>query len=184
MIARLALGILMLAAASLPASAATLDDFVGIYVGSASDYDGNDLKTGARDIDMIITPHQGRGFKISLVSVLLVDGRRDTRGVRRRAFEAIFTKRDKRALYVSERPYDPFEESKEAELFSGDPLEWAYIEGDSLYVNTLAILADGRYELQVFKRTLVKGGMHVAYQRIRDGVLRRRIDGRLVRVDQ
>lgn len=70
---------------------------------------------------------------------------------------------------------------------SRDPLvddgayAWAYIDGQTLVVNVMQIAADGRAELQVYRRTLTGGFMTLEFLRIVDGTTVRSAKGRLIK---
>ena len=64
----------------------------------------------------------------------------------------------------------------------GDPVRWAAIGGNSLYVYSFVVLEDGRYELQIYERERTAKGLDLEFQRIVDGEVVRRITGRTVAV--
>jgi hypothetical protein len=67
-------------------------------------------------------------------------------------------------------------------LGSGEPYAWAVLERQTLAVNLLQIAADGRAELQVYRRTLRDAFMELEFSRIVDGRQMRSAKGRLVKV--
>ena len=158
----------------------TINDFFGTYVGIARDNNGMGKMTGERHIDMVIAPFKQDGFSLEVVSVRLVNGRRDVVGVRRRVLQATFSRSDN-GLFLAEDPFDPFEEHSEEEVLAGDPIQWAYINGRSLFINTLSILDNGIYEFETYERRLTKDGMAIRYERVRDGLIVRRVEGHMVR---
>lgn len=180
---RLALIAFAAVLAALPARAAELGDFLGIWVGVSEDFDGNGHQLAERHVDMVITEAGSKGFRIELTSVVLVDGRRDVEGVRRRAYTAEFGLSDNGRFYVAKEAFDPFEERKSTEMLAGEPLEWAQIDGSSLVVYTFAVLDDGRYEAQVYERALDGNVMQTVYERRIDGALERQTAGQMVRSD-
>lgn len=158
----------------------TIDDFFGTYVGVARDNDGVGEMSGERDIDMVITPFKQNGFSLEVVSVRLVNGRRDAVGVRRRVLNAMFSPSDK-GIFLAEEPFDPFEEHQDVGVLTDGPIQWAYINGQSLFINTLSILESGMYEFEVYERRLTKDGMIIRYERMHDGKIVRRVEGHMVR---
>ena len=66
---------------------------------------------------------------------------------------------------------------------AGDPLRWGSLGDDSLRVYSFVILDDGRYELQIYTRTLTGGGLRLEWKRLVDGELVRHMTGDLVRTD-
>jgi hypothetical protein len=179
--ALLALGVLLaLAGAAGKAAAAELTDFFGTYVGNAQELD--DTEPMARDIDIVIEPYHDEGFQIHWITVTKVDGRRDVPGVERDVNEVRFKPAEGKDFYVEVPRPNPFREREETRPMRGDPVRWAAIEGDSLYVYSFVVLDDGRYELQVYERELTDMGIDLDFQRLVDGQLAREIVGTTVRV--
>lgn len=178
----LAFAFFALGAAS-SATAATIEDFLGVYVGVATELDSAGAETGERHIDIVVTPARRRGFSIEIVSVRLVDGRRDVPGVRRRVRELTFLPQGDRGLYVARGDFSPFVEQEGPDVLAGDPIVWAYIEGPSLFINSFALRADGRYDLEVFERRIVADGLEISYERSLDGRPGRRVVGTLIRAE-
>jgi hypothetical protein len=87
------------------------------------------------------------------------------------------------ALYLARAPYDPFTEREAADPLAGHPVRWATVEGDALRTYSLVVLDDGRYELQVYARTLTPEGIALDWRRVVDGETVRRMTGRTVRAD-
>lgn len=168
---------------AVPATAIELEQLEGIYVGITEDFDGDGHKLAERHVDMVLTKHGAKGFKIDLTSVVLVDGRRDVPGVRRRVYSAQFEPSEKGDFFLATSPFDPFVERESEEMIAGEPLEWAQIDGDSLVIYTLAVLNDGRYELQVYERAFNGDTIKTLYERHLDGVLQRQTVGQMVRSD-
>lgn len=176
--------VVLSALATVPAAEAeTIEDFLGVYVGVATELDSTGARTGERHIDFIVTPARRRGFSIEVISVRLVDGRRDVPGVRRRVRELTFLPHDDEGIYVARGDFSPFEEQEGPDVLAGDPIIWAYIEGPSMFITSLALRADGRYDLEVFERRIVPGGLEVNYERSLDGRTGRRVIGTLIRVE-
>ncbi len=71
---------------------------------------------------------------------------------------------------------------------SRDPLvdegayAWAFIDGQTLVVNVMRIGADGRPELQVYRRTLTGGFMALEFSRTINGTTVRNAKGRLIKI--
>ncbi len=180
-----ALAALLLVGAASPAAGATLKDFFGTYVGLA---EVRDPTTGAeiqqRDMDIMIEPYERDGFRITWINVVKVDGRRDVPGVQRNVEEVRFKPAKGQGFYVEVPAANPFREREETRPMQGDPVRWAAIEGNSLYVHSFVVLEDGRYELQVYERELTDRGIDLEFQRLVDGELQRRIVGTTVRVGE
>lgn len=166
------------------ADEADLARFFGTYVGSADSVDMRSGATERRDMDVVVSAHKNGGFKIRWINVTRVNGRRDVPGIIRRVAEAIFEPaEDDRDLFVGVSAYSPFRTREQGEFVSGDPLRWAVVDGDEMHLYTFVVLEDGRYELQRYDRRLTDIGMEVIYNRFVDGVLRRVITGRTIRVE-
>jgi hypothetical protein len=56
-------------------------------------------------------------------------------------------------------------------------------KGDSLTVYSFVILEDGRYELQAYERRRTADGLDLAFERIVDGTVVRRMSGHAVRAE-
>ena len=67
-------------------------------------------------------------------------------------------------------------------LTSGAPYVWATVRDRTLIISSLRIYADGRHELQIYRRTLSGTGMTLEFERLVDGESVRRASGRLVKV--
>ena len=172
---------LLLALAAAPARAA--DPLVGSYVGRAHEVD---LKNGQeidRDIDIVIEPVDDSGLRITWTNVTLVDGRRDVPGVKRRSDQVTLKSTRDGHFYLAAVGYDPFKTEHEADPTRGDPLRWAVREGNTIEVYSFVILEDGRYELQAYERRLTDDGLNLGFERIVDGAVVRRMNGRAVRAD-
>lgn len=160
-----------------------LQPFYGSYVGSAEVVDLVTGETGRRDLDIVIEPDDQSGFRLHWVSVALVDGRRDVPGVERRVQSVLFGPAEDGEFFVETEEESPFRERGETLPMRGDPVRWAYLEDDTLHVATFVVLEDGRYELQLYERSLTPNGLDIEFQRLVDGQLLTRIAGRTVRAD-
>ncbi len=67
-------------------------------------------------------------------------------------------------------------------LASGAPYAWAHIERQSRVISVLQIYADGGHEVQVYRRSLANGMMHLTFTRSVDGEQVRTAKGRLVKI--
>lgn len=159
------------------------DPLVGAYVGRAHEVD---LKNGQqidRDIDIVIEGADEGGLRITWTNVTLVDGRRDVPGVKRRSDQVILKPSSDGKYYLAAVGYDPFQTEREADPTRGDALRWGVREGDTISIYSLAILEDGRYELQAYDRSRTDQGLALAYERVVDGAVVRRMSGHAVRAD-
>ena len=142
----------------------TISDFYGSYVGTSD----RDIVKGvaARDASVVIKPSGKSGFNISWKTVI----RRTNRKPKVTAYSIGFVPRANRdRLYASAMKKNLFGHLKPLDPLSGDPYVWASIRGKTLTVRALFILDDGGYEIQIYKRTLVTGGMDLRFERVRNG---------------
>ena len=141
-----------------------IKDFFGTYVGKS---DRAIVKgVAARDASVVISPNSKGGFNISWKTVI----RRTDRKPKVTSYSIGFvpkTKRDR--LYASAMKKDLFGHMTPLDPLSGDPYVWASIKGKTLTVRALFILADGGYEIQIYRRTLMAGGMRLRFERVRNG---------------
>ncbi len=158
-----------------------LKAFFGTYVGVAQSTDTHGGTKEQRDIDIVITPYESSGFRINWTNVTLVQGRRDLPGVERRVSQVIMVPGSGPGYFVEAKAYNPFREHEEMEPMGGDPVQWAVLDDDGLFVYSFVILDDGRYELQVYRRWLTKEGLDLHFERIVDDAVLRVIDGHTVR---
>jgi hypothetical protein len=170
----------LLPVAALHAAPSDLEPFFGSYVGVAKVEDATG-ETSQRDMDIVIQPYHENGFRIDWINVTLVDGRRDVPGVERRVQSALFEPVPNRDMYIEVEPEDVFRERKAAQPMRGDPVRWANIDGPRLHVYAFEVLEDGTYELQIYDRVLTEKGIDIAFQRIVDGEVVRRISGTTAR---
>ena len=169
---------------AVPASAASLEPFIGTYVGVAEVQDlrdGGDVRW--RDMDIVIEPYKQGGFKIHWVNVSLVDGKRAVPGVERRVQTVLFEPAADRDFFVEVAEANPFRERGETRPMRGDPVRWASLDEEGLHVYSFVVLEDGRYELQIYDRTLTDIGLDIRFQRIVDGELVREITGTTARAN-
>jgi hypothetical protein len=183
---KLACAVAFMLAFAAPAAmaAASLEPFFGTYVGVAEvkDFrDGGDVMQ--RDMDIVIEPYKQGGFRIHWVNVSLVDGQRAVPGVERRVQTVLFEPAPDRDFFVEVAESSPFRERGETLPMRGDPVRWASLDDQGLHLYSFMVLEDGRYELQIYDRTLTDIGLDIRFQRIVDGALVREIVGTTARAD-
>jgi hypothetical protein len=170
------------AGAAAEAEAIELRDFFGTYVGVA---EARDLQTGSvqeRDMDIVVEPYDRDGFRVEWINVTRVDGRRDVPGVQRNVSEVRFKPASGQDFYVEVPRPNPFREREATTPMRGDPVRWAALDGNSLYVYSFVVLDDGRYELHVYERERTDRGIDLRFQRLVDGEPMREITGTTVAV--
>lgn len=181
LILALSLGLAATARAQAPLAA-----YFGSYVGVATVETLTEGTVSERHMDIVIEPYQSGGFRITWINVTLVDGRRDVPGVERRVNEVAFTPESDtpprgRGRYVAAPDYSPFRAQEEFSPMAGDPVIWAQLDGTGLHVYSFVILDNGRYEIQIYTRSLTEDGLTLHFERIVDGEVIRRIEGHAVR---
>ncbi len=150
-----------------------LNTFFGKYAGSGIAEDADSLYFGVtvRDLDVDIGP-EGDGFYVEWTSVIRAGGDPSNPDVRRRTTRASFATSNRPGVYLAPASGSPID---------GEPVNWAYISGNTLSVNVFVIREDGGYEVQSYDRTLTGGGMQLEFTRIRDGEAVRSVEGQLVK---
>jgi hypothetical protein len=179
-----AVAFLLAFAAPAAIAATSLEPFFGSYVGIAEVKDVRaDGAVRQRDMDIVIEPYKEGGFRIHWVNVSLVDGKRAVPGVERRVQTVLFEPAEDRGFFVEVAESSPFRERGEMLPMRGDPVRWASLDDQGLHVYSFMVLEDGRYELQVYDRTLTDIGLDIRFQRIVDGELMREITGTSARAN-
>jgi hypothetical protein len=159
-----------------------LAPFFGVYVGQAEVFEGNGDLREVRDLDVSIVPEKLGGFRVEGISVRLVDGRRDVGGVKRWMFDSRF-ERDKKGRLIESTRSSLFARKESVDLLSGAALRWAWVRDDVLSVYSMAILEDGRYELQIYDRRLTELGLDIFFRRLVDEELQTYAEGTTIRVE-
>ena len=165
------------------AGAASLEPFFGTYVGIAEVKDVASGNVRQRDMDIVIEPYKRGGFKIQWVNVSLIDGKRAVPGVERRVQTVLFEPAKDAGFFVEVAEDNPFRERDETRPMRGDPVRWASLDDQGLHVYSFVVLEDGRYELQVYDRTLTDIGLDIRFQRIVDSEVVREITGTTARAN-
>lgn len=175
------LGALLFALALLApgfAHAASIKAFFGHYEGVTSSDVDHEIKP--RDLSVDISRYGRRGFTIRWTAVI-----RKSDGRMKHLEESVNFEPSRRpGIYSSAMRRNLFGEAKPLNPFKGEPFVWATLHGDTLTVYALLITDDGGYEMQSYARTLTADGLELHFQRVRDGVRLRDIDGTLRRVPE
>ena len=114
-----------------------------------------------------------KGFSVRWVTIIPRPGGTTKRTSYRIRFDhtrkpKLFSAAMRRNVFGAPVPLDPIK---------GDPYMWASIRGKTLGVYGVHVTADGGYELQVYERTLAKGGIMLTFKRIRNGKPLKEISG-------
>jgi hypothetical protein len=140
----------------------------GFAEGVDKDYFGVTLRD--MDINLAAAPD---GFVATWTTVVRGGGDPKNPRARKRTMTAAFKASGKPNQFVGTESADPF---------TGKPMTWARIAGQTLYIYELNILDDGRYDMQTYARTLQGGGMDVVYTRVVDGEAQRNVKGKLIKI--
>ena len=159
-----------------------LSEFFGVYVGRAQLFGADGSVAQERDLDIVIQAGKRGGFRIDWVTVKLVDGRRDLPGVKRWQASSVFEGQED-GRFVEDTRGSLFAKKKKIDLLAGGSLRWARVIGATLNVVSFAILEDGRYELQTYKRIRTETGLDIEFRRIVDDELAYSLSGSAVKVE-
>ena len=92
--------------------------------------------------------------------------------IKRKSQYATFQLTDKPDVYRAVDLADPL---------LGGKYAWARIEKQTLYVYALLISDDGKYDMQIYERTIKPSGMDFIFSRVRDGEPVRKVKGKLIK---
>lgn len=126
----------------------------------------------ARDLDVTVKP-EGEGFVVSWTTVQRQSGDPNNPTAERKATTIRFVPSGRPGIWKEADARDPLASERYA---------WAAIRGQTLTVQSLAIRADGGYDMQVYERTVEPTGMRLEFTAFSDGAQRRTARGRLVKV--
>ena len=157
---------------------ARIADFFGNYIGRSISVVGEGLSE--RDLGVMVTPYGNGGFTIEWTTVIRYT---DKKPKKTRHLIPFLPYRKRPGLYYAAVRRDMFGGMDAVDPLSGEPYFWAGLSGKILTISGLYIAEYGGYELQVYKRTLVDGGMRIEFSRIRDGKQLKFITGKLDRID-
>ncbi|MEQ8640288.1 MAG: hypothetical protein RIE31_06765 [Alphaproteobacteria bacterium] len=162
-------------ATSVRAQDLTLDAFFGTFEGSAVAESADSLffAVRVRDLDVEIRPTGDGGFTVRWKTVMRTDGDDDNDDAARRTAQLTFRPSERSGVWLAEEAND---------ALSPAGFGWATIDGATLAVSIITIGDTGRYNIQVYNRSLNSKGMALEFRRMVDGVKGRTVRGNLVRV--
>jgi len=149
----------------------SIADFVGHFRGEAQVQAGDRFfiqQLRDTEVDLRV---ESDGFRLRWDTVIHYD-LGDTSKVRRRDTEMRFVSGPKSNQFHTLEPLEPFTEK---------PVAWAHIDGKTLVVHVLSILADGNYELQTYERSLSGDTMTLFFSRVFPGRPELFVSGKLTR---
>lgn len=154
---------------------APLSRFYGKFAGVAVSDSGNGVTE--RDTSVEIRPFK-RGFSVDWVSLI----RKKDGSVKRKRHVVKFVPTSRPHIYESAMAVNMFGQTVPMDPMQGHPYVWAKIRGRTMTVYSMYITDTGSYEMQVYRRTLVPGGLDLEFTRLRDGESVRRSTAALKRV--
>jgi len=166
----------LVAALFVASTQASIEPFLGRYEGKA--VVGGSGEIQARDIAVTIEP-KGKGFRLEWTAIIY----KGSGKTKRKAFSIDFLPSKRPGLYSSAMRRNLFGQPVPLDPLKGAPYVWCKLDGKSLIVHALLITERGGYELQVYKRTLKKGGLELEYMRVRDNQVLRKVTGELVKIE-
>ena len=151
----------------------SVDAFFGAWSGNAiaETPPGAFFGYTTRDIDIKIQP-KGQGFNLSWLTIMYLEHNADEPEIRRRDASIDFVPTDKPGVFAAVGLSDPHSETGYV---------WARVEGQTLFVYSMTIDQRGRYNLQVWNRTLTGGGMDLDFLSIQETQPQRSVKGKLVK---
>lgn len=173
----LAVGLIaaLMALAPLPAHADSIKPFLGKFEGKAtSKLPG---AVSARDFSLEVK-QRDKGF--SLIGTTLIP--KNDGSYKRRKYLIHFVEVEGRKVYAAAARRNMFGKAVPNDPIRGRPYMWARIKGNTLSVYGIHVTQDGGYELQIYHRTLMDGGLKLTFRRIRNGKELRDITGVAKRV--
>jgi hypothetical protein len=148
--------------------------FYGRWVGSGLSETAlsKTFRLTQRDFDVEVQP-EGDGFRLSWTSILRQKGDPLAPNVVRREASMVFRPSGSTGkLWSSAENVDPL---------TGKPYAWARIERQTLVVTILDLDPAGKWEMQIYRRTLSDLGMKLDYSRLTEGEPVRTTQGRLTK---
>lgn len=124
-----------------------------------------------RDLDVTIRP-EGSGFRVDWTTIIRKGGDPNKPRVRRKAQSAVFMPTGQPGVYRAVDLADPLQ---------GGKYTWSRIAKQTLYVYGLLIDDKGRYDMQIYERTLKASGMDLVFRRVFDGEPVRTVNGKLIK---
>lgn len=151
----------------------TIGAFFGTFKGGGISENRDSIYFGVtvRDFDVSIQP-EGNGFRVTWATVIRRGGDPNNPKVRRKEQTVGFTPTDKPGVFKANDISDPLQ---------GGRYAWARLEKQTLYVYALTIDDAGRYDMQIYERTIKPSGMDFVFHRVQDGEPVRTVKGKLIK---
>lgn len=161
--------------AAKPAQKASIEDFYGDWQGTAtatSETD-EDFPTSRRDIAVTIARSDIGGFLLSWSTLQRQKGNPNA---------PLEVMKSTTVEFVPAPTPNTWKSKAEVDPYSGGVLYWARLDGTGLVISSFAINADGKPELQTYRRSLNGKAMRLDFSNVTDGKLVRSVKGSLRRL--
>jgi hypothetical protein len=161
------------AAAAQSRGEASIAAFYGRWVGSGLSESAlsQAFRLTKRDFDVEVQP-EGDGFRVTWTAVLRQKGDPLQPDVVRRQSTLVFRPTGTPSLWRGADNADPI---------TGKPYAWARMERQTLVITLMELDAAGKWQMQVWRRTLSDLGMKLDYTRLAEGDPVRSTQGRLTK---
>lgn len=157
------------------AQKASIEDFYGDWQGTAtatSETD-EDFPTSRRDIAVTIARSDIGGFLLSWSTLQRQKGNPNA---------PLEVMKSTTVEFVPAPTPNTWKSKAEVDPYSGGVLYWARLDGTGLVISSFAINADGKPELQTYRRSLNGKAMRLDFSNVTDGKLVRSVKGSLRRL--
>lgn len=161
--------------AAKPALKASIEDFYGDWQGTAtatSETD-EDFPTSRRDIAVTIARSDIGGFLLSWSTLQRQKGNPNA---------PLEVMKSTTVEFVPAPAPNTWKSKAEVDPYSGGILYWARLDGTGLVVSSFTINANGKPELQTYRRSLNGKTMRLDFSNVTDGKLIRSVKGSLRRL--
>lgn len=144
--------------------------FVGHYTGEVM----IETPTGPakRELDVLVL-QEAQGFSVEWsTDTVRADGR-----VKSDTYFIAFKPSERPGVYLPTDKVQRKGQTIQIDPLYGDPqLLLCKIEGKTMTIHASQLMEDGVFEVQTYERTLIPGGMHLKFSRVRNGVPTRAIE--------
>jgi hypothetical protein len=165
--------------AATPASAATKDLSIDAYFGdwqgkaTATSETDEDFPTSARDIAVTVAASDLGGLLVSWSTLQRQKGNPSA---------PLEVMKSTTVEFVPAPTPNTWRAKTDVDPYSGGILYWARLDGSGLVISSFAINADGKPELQTYRRRLTGSDMRLEFTNVNDGKLVRSVKGTLRRL--
>jgi len=148
--------------------------FAGVWEGNAVSRSATSVTfpITSRDLDVEIRPSSDGGFSIVWRTLQRQKGSPNApETVEKETTRIYMPSRDGKIWTAKNMDYP----------FDGGTVSWAALEGQALVVYSMAVRADGGYDMLIYRRILTGLNMKLEFKALRNGEVRRTASGTLVK---